>query len=106
MYLRLKEIRLIKGMSQQTVADYLHCSAVSYSRYETGNRNPPLDLLIKIADCFDVTVDYLLDRQQISENGLTPYEVSLIDAARKADDRARDDALQMLLSHSAEKKEQ
>ena len=60
MNLKLKEIRLIRGMSQQTVADYLHCSAVCYSRYETGNRCPSLDLLIQMADCFDVTVDYLL----------------------------------------------
>lgn len=103
MNLKLKEIRLIRGMTQQTVADYLHCSAVSYSRYETGKRCPSLDMLIQMADCFDVTIDYLLDRQQISEQGLTPYEVSLIDAARKADDRARSDALQMLLSHNAEK---
>lgn len=104
MNLKLKEIRLIRGMSQQAVADYLHCSAVSYSRYETGNRSPSLDVLIKMADCFDVTLDYLLGRQQISEQGLTQYEVSLIDAARKADDRAREDALQMLIRHAVEVK--
>ena len=102
MNLKLKEIRLIRGMSQQTVADYLHCSAVCYSRYETGNRCPSLDLLIQMADCFDVTVDYLLGRQQISAQGLTPYETALVDAARKADDRAREDALQLLQAHSAE----
>lgn len=100
MNLKLKEIRLIKGMSQQQMADYLHCSAVSYSRYETRNRSPSLELLVKMADCFNVTVDYLLDRQQISEQGLTPYEVSLIEAVRKADDRARDDALDMLKAHA------
>jgi len=49
-----------------------------------------------------VTVDYLLGRQQISAQGLTPYETALVDAARKADDRAREDALQLLQTHSAE----
>ena len=95
----LKELRIIKELSQQEVADYLHCSVVSYSRYETGNRSPSLEMLVKIADFFDVTVDYLLGRDRISENGLTKYEVSLIEAARKADDRARNDALQFLLTH-------
>lgn len=102
MELKLKEIRQIKGISQQAVADYLHCSAVSYSRYETGNRSPSPDLLVKMADFFDVTVDYLLCRQQISEHGLTQYETSLINASRKADDRARKDALQILISHAVE----
>lgn len=99
MDLKLKELRIIKGLSQQEVADYLHCSSVSYSRYETGNRSPSLDLLIKMADCFDVTLDYLLGRQHISAQSLTPYEVSLVDAARNADARAKEDALQLLLSH-------
>lgn len=99
MELKLKELRIIKGLSQQEVADYLHCSAVSYSRYETGNRSPSLDILIKIADFFDVTLDYLLDRQHISEHGFTPYEVSLVEASRIADDRAKEDALQLLLFH-------
>lgn len=104
MELKLKEIRQIKGISQQAVADYLHCSVVSYSRYETGNRSPSLDLLVKIADFFDVTVDYLLGRQQISEQGLTQYEISLIEASRKADDRAKTDALQILVFHTVETK--
>lgn len=53
-----------------------------------------------MADCFDVTLDYLLGRQHISEQNLTPYEVTLIEAARKADDRAKEDALQILILHS------
>lgn len=100
MDLKLKEIRTLKGYSQQEVADRLHCSAISYSRYETGNRSPSYDILVKIADFFDVTVDYLLGREHISENGLTPYEISLINASRKADDRAKSDALELLVSHS------
>ena len=62
MTLKLKEIRTIKGYSQQEVADYLGCTAVSYSRYESGNRSPSLEMLIKLADYFDVTIDYLLGR--------------------------------------------
>lgn len=104
MELKLKEIRQIKGLSQQAVADSLHCSSVSYSRYETGNRCPSLDLLIKIAEIYDVSIDYLLGRQEITANALTPYEIKLVTAARKADDRAKSDALELLLHHQATEK--
>lgn len=99
MNLKLKELRLIKGFSQQEIADYLHCTAVTYSRYENGNRSPSPDLLVKLADYFDVTVDYLLGRENISENGLTQYEINLVNASRKTDKRAKEDALHLLLSH-------
>lgn len=99
MNLKLKELRLIKGFSQQEIADYLHCTAVTYSRYENGSRSPSPDLLVKLADYFNVTLDYLLNRENISENGLTQYEISLINASRKADERAKEDALNLLLSH-------
>lgn len=102
MNLRLKELRQIKGISQQEIADYLHCTAVTYSRYENGSRSPSLDLLIKLADYFDVTLDYLFERENISENGLTQYEINLINASRKADNRAKEDALNLLLSHIIE----
>lgn len=102
MNLRLKELRQIKGISQQEIADYLHCTAVTYSRYENGSRSPSLDLLVKLADYFDVTLDYLFERENISENGLTQYEINLINASRKADNRAKEDALNLLLSHIIE----
>lgn len=100
MELKLKELRQLKGLSQQELADYLHCTAVSYSRYENGSRTPSLELLVQLADYFDVTLDYLLGRQNISEQGLTQYEVSLIEASRKADDRAKEDVLNLLALHS------
>lgn len=100
---KFKEIRMLKGYSQQEVADYLHCTAVTYSRYENGNRNPSLDLLIKIADLFDVSVDCLLNRENISPQALTNYELSLIEASRNADERAREDAIIILQSHSMNK---
>lgn len=96
MKLKLKELRSIKGVTQQKVADELFCSLESYSRYENGHRNPPLELLIPMADYFSVTLDYLFGRENISAQALTEYEMKLIEAARKADDRARKDALDIL----------
>ena len=99
MTLKLKEIRTIKGYSQQEIADYLSCTAVSNSRYESGNRSPSLELLIKLADYFDVTIDYLLGCNTGAPQALSNYESSLVEAARKADDRAREDAVNILLAH-------
>lgn len=96
MKLKLKELRSIKGVTQRKIADELFCSIESYSRYEKGHRNPSLELLVQMADYFDVTTDYLLGRENISAQALTEYEMKLIEAARKADDRAKKDALNLL----------
>ena len=96
----LKELRTRCGMTQKNVADFIGCSTVVYSRYETEDRMPSIDMLIKIADCFHVTIDYLVGRKADTVTGLSPYEAALINAARNADSRAREDALQLLKLHT------
>lgn len=59
---RLIELRRKKGLLQRDVADTLHIHRSTYSYYERGKTNPPLDILIKLADYFGVTTDYLLGR--------------------------------------------
>ena len=87
-------------MTQQTVADYIGCSSVVFSRYERGTRQPSIEMLLKLADLFGVTVDYLLGRQDLEDSTLSEYEKKLVLASRNVDERAKDDALQILLSHS------
>lgn len=60
--MRLKEIRKSKNMSQLKLAMELNTNQNTISRYETGEREPGLMELIKIADYFNVSVDYLLER--------------------------------------------
>ncbi len=60
--MRLKEIRKAKGISQLKLALEMNTNQNTISRYETGEREPGLAELIKIADYFDVSVDYLLER--------------------------------------------
>ena len=60
--MRLKEIRKSKGISQLKMAMDLNTSQNTISRYETGDREPGINELIKIADYFNVSVDYLLGR--------------------------------------------
>jgi len=47
-------------MKQRQVADYLRCSQQVYSNYELGQRDIPTDILIRLSELYDVSVDYLL----------------------------------------------
>lgn len=60
--MRLKEIRKSKGISQLKMAIDLNTNQNTISRYETGEREPGINELIKIADYFHISVDYLLER--------------------------------------------
>lgn len=60
--MRLREIRKSKGISQLKLATDLNTSQNTISRYETGEREPGICELIKIADYFNVSTDYLLER--------------------------------------------
>lgn len=60
--MRLKEIRKSRGITQLKLAMGLNISQNSISRYETGEREADYDTLIRIADYFNVSLDYLLER--------------------------------------------
>lgn len=67
--MRLRDLRLNQGLSQKVIADYLGCSTVVYSRYETGSREPSMDTLTRLADYFNVSIDYLTGKSDIPRNG-------------------------------------
>ena len=60
--MRLKELRRKKGVSQLKLAMDLGMNQNSISRYETGEREADYATLIRLADYFDVSIDYLLNR--------------------------------------------
>ncbi len=60
--MRLKELRKQKGISQLKLSIDLNTNQNTISRYETGMREPGINELIRIADYFQVSVDYLLER--------------------------------------------
>lgn len=57
---RFRACRLARGLTQQEVADGLGVSRVNYTRYETGAREIPLDVLVDLARFYDCTTDELL----------------------------------------------
>ena len=66
-FMRLREIRKNHGISQLKLALDLNMSQNTISRYETGEREPGINELIKIADYFNVSIDYLVGRTDNSE---------------------------------------
>ena len=58
----LKVLRNKSGMSQQQLADVIGISQQSVNKYENHKVEPDIDTLIRIADCFGVTVDQLIGR--------------------------------------------
>lgn len=60
---RLKKLREERKLSQQQLADKLSINRSTYARYELGQTQPDYDTLRKIADFFEVSVDYLLGRE-------------------------------------------
>ena len=59
----LRQLREMKGMSQEALSEAIPISRESICRYENGTRNPSLVVLKRIANYFDVSIDFLLMNQ-------------------------------------------
>lgn len=57
---RIQDLRIDSDLSQKKIGEILHISQRSYSHYETGSRNIPIEMLIRLADYYDTTIDYLV----------------------------------------------
>lgn len=62
---RLKELRKKNNITLQKLADYLHIANSAVSQYENGHREPSFEIVSKLADYFNVSIDYLLGRENI-----------------------------------------
>ena len=62
MYRRIRDLRVDRDLLQKDIAEYLQCTQVCYSHYEIGKRDIPTDVLIKLADFYGTSIDYLLSR--------------------------------------------
>ena len=60
MYQRIRDLREDNDLKQRQLADFLNCSQQVYSNYELGQRDIPTDILIRLADFYHVSIDYLL----------------------------------------------
>ena len=58
--MRLKDLREDADLKQKEIAEYLHIKQNTYSQYENGQRQLPIDILIKLAEYYGVSTDYIL----------------------------------------------
>ena len=65
---RLRSTRMVRGLTQQEIADALHTGLRNYQKYESGNTSPTLEGLVKIADILNVPTDFLLERDDYLES--------------------------------------
>ncbi len=71
MYTRLRDLRQDRDLTQTEVAKLLNMSQTGYSKYETGENDIPSAVLIKLADFYQTSTDYILGRT----NEIRPYPV-------------------------------
>ena len=87
----LKKLRLENELTQKDLADYLKVTPKTISFYELGQRMPPADVLIKLSQRFNVSIDFLLGNNTIidSSNRYSPEEKAIIDKYRQLDERGK-----------------
>ena len=72
--MRLKELRKKRGITQQKLAMELNMAQNTISQYENGTREADYSGLIAIADYFNVSIDFLLERTNIPEMNTTDHK--------------------------------
>lgn len=70
--MRLKDLREDNDIKQKDIAEYLHIKQNTYSQYENGQRQLPIEVLISLSRYYNVSTDYILGLTNIS----TPYPVN------------------------------
>lgn len=101
----LTELRKKKNLSRQNLADELEISVHTYIKYENESVKPPYETLIKLADYYNVTTDYLLGRETgdpetldklVGEFNLTALERKILENYLELPDNMRGDFMEFL----------
>ena len=58
--MRIRDLREDRDLTQKEIAEYLHVKQNTYSQYESGQRQLPVEFLIALAKYYDTSTDYLL----------------------------------------------
>lgn len=106
---RLKALREKAKVKQEDLANSIHTSRGTYSMYENGRRQPPYEVLVNLADYYNVSVDYLLGLTDLPDAPpqITEEEYKLLKKFRKLDKRGQQVAFAVIdaeFRHMAQKK--
>lgn len=93
---KLKALRSYYNMTQDDIAELLSMSRTSFSKYENGASNPPLNVLRKLAAIYNVPIEYLIHDEQTSyvfEDGKNEDEPDLEAAVNHFSDLTREEKM-------------
>ena len=62
--MRLKDLREDNDVKQKQLAEYLNIKQNTYSQYENGKREIPIEMLWKLADFYNTSIDYIVGRTE------------------------------------------
>ena len=112
---RLKQLRKEYGISQQRLADKIFVTQTSINKYENHDTEPEIEILKRLADCFDTTIDYLVGYtdqryrlESIESHQLTPCEAHLIEHYRRLSEEQRkciENTVELFLKYDLETKD-
>lgn len=85
--LNIIEERKLKELTQKAIAVLLGVGETTFASWEQGRSEPPAEMIVKLADIFEVSTDYLLGHTELvpanGGQGITPIESKLLQAFRK-----------------------
>lgn len=95
--MNLKELRISKKLTQADIGKYLNITTPTYNGYETEKYEPTISTLCKLADYYNVTLDYLVGREYKNDIGyLTPEQQNIMFVIKKLNQKN----LSTLLGHA------
>ena len=77
----LKHLRNDKGMTQEQLAEHFYVSSRTVSRWETGRNMPDVEILIELADFYDVEIREIIDGERKSENMKEEFKETVLKVA-------------------------
>jgi transcriptional regulator with XRE-family HTH domain len=83
---RIAWLRAERGLTQEGLAEKVSISRASLSHYENDRREPDLDVLSKLADCFGVTLDYLMGRTHEPGRSIAPDVQEVVESLELSDE--------------------
>lgn len=101
---RLKELRKIHGLTQQTLGTYLNISQQGYNCYENGRRVPDFNILNRLAHLYGLTIDELLNPAKAAEEPafneslipLSPQEQTFLNLFSQLSPEEKEDFMELL----------
>lgn len=67
--MKLKELRKQQNLTQVQVSQYLNTTHQTYNNYENGKYEPSIDMLIKLADLYKTSIDFIVGRDRVNDVG-------------------------------------